>query len=159
MAIRVEEEFQHLDEQLSSDLNLDPRYLQRFFTSNIVQRALAYLLAWNYSTREPVRLTATSDGALRVSLTATGFEHHHRASGDATDTWTEIDIGTIAGRIDVWAWDADLLIDRSVDGITWDGEIKIPADSFYSFDCRTRKIRVKNADAGVTARYQVVGWY
>lgn len=159
MLVRVEEIHQKLDEQLSADVNLDPKYVQQFFTSNLVQRVLAYLFGWNYLTREPQKVSVTSDGSLRVAVTATALEHYSVHKGTAGDEWTLILFPYVVARVDVWIKDAGAVIDHTLDGELWDGEIDLDINSFYSFDCKTKAIRVKNKVSGQNAYYQIVGWY
>jgi len=159
MPIDVKEEWQNLIEQLNSGLNLDPKYLQRFFTSNIVQRSLAYLLAFEVFSGLPQKLTCTSDGCLRVAPLGSGYEHNITLTGDATDDYTILDFGRVVSRVDMWIDNNDIVISRSLDGSVYDDEITIKANAFYSFDCKTRTIKVKNKTAGSTSTYQIVGWY
>jgi len=157
--IRPEEIWQNLIEQLNNDINTDPKQVQRFFTNNIVQRAFAYLFAFEVLTGIPQKLTCTSDGCLRVASLGTGYEHNVTLSGDATDDYVELDFGRVVSRIDLWIDNYDAVITRSIDGVVYDDEIVVKANSFYSFDCKTNKIKIKNRTAGNTASYQIVGWY
>lgn len=64
--VTVEEQKQKIAEQLlEQGIDFEPDFVRNFFTNNIVKRTLANLLA-QYGGR-PIRLEATSTGALKVS--------------------------------------------------------------------------------------------
>jgi len=157
--IKTEEIWQNLIEQLNSDINTDPKQVQRFFINNIVQRVFAYLYAFETLSGFPKKLTCTSDGCLRVASIGSGYEHNITFSGDASDDYTELDFGRRVSRIDMWIDNYDAVITRSVDGVVYDDEIVIKANTFYSFDCVTSKIKIKNRTSGSNASYQIVGWF
>ena len=52
-----------------------------------------------------------------------------------------------------------MIFKRSRDGVLWNNEIELFKDTFYSFDCTTFQFNLKNYAAGITARYQVIGWF
>jgi len=87
------------------------------------------------------------------------LENNVTFTGTANDTETEIDLMKNVLRVSIWAYDYDLKISRSSDGTTYQDWIEIKADNFYSFDTKTRKIKVVNATSGYNAKYQIVGWY
>jgi len=157
--LTVEEEHQNLiEEDFIEDLNLDPRKPIRFFIHNIIRRCFSFLFGW-YG-KKPVRLKATAAGELVVATTGTGYNHNQTKSGTAADTYgTDITFTNTCSRVDVWVWDNPAIIKRSADGITYDDEIEISANSFYSFDCSTKMMNIKNKTAGSNARYQFVGWW
>ena len=158
--IRVVEEKQEIIEQLSEGLKLDPEFVRKFFTSNIVQRVLSYLFAWDYDKNVPVKLTATADGLLRVSATQVVNQHNVSFVGTASDNYgAPIDFGRIVNTVDIFIFDNDAVIKRSVDGEVYDSEIIVLANTVYSFDCNTKAIMIKNRVAGANASYQIVGWY
>jgi hypothetical protein len=160
MLIRIEEEYQEIIEQLSAGLNFDPAYVRKFFTSNIVQRVLAYLFGFNKYTGLPVKLKCDSEGVLYVNARTMLFQNNITKTGIASDTWSyPITFDQICGRVDIWIWDNPALIQRSVDGATWQDTIELGANSFYSFDANTLAIRIMNKTAGYNARYQIIGWY
>jgi hypothetical protein len=158
--IKVVEEKQEVVEQLNAGIELEPKYAQKFFISNILSRVFSYLLAWDYSKNEPVKLSATADGMLKVSAMAVVNTHNYTFTGQASDEYgAALDFGRIVNTVDVFVFNNDAIIKRSVDGTTYDSEIKVPAGGMYSFDCSTKSILIKNATAGATATYQIVGWY
>jgi hypothetical protein len=158
--VKVVEEKQEVVEQLNSGANLEPIFVRKFFISNILSRVFSYLFAWNYDKNEPVKLSATADGMLKVSATAVVNTHNYTFTGEASDDYeTALDFERIVNTVDVFIFDNDAIIKRSVDGTIYDSEIKVPAGGMYSFDCNTKSILIKNATEGATAKYQIVGWY
>jgi len=160
MPVRVEEEYQELVEQLSTALNLEPAFVRKFFTSNVVQRVLSYLLAWDIYSGQPVKLVATPDGRLKVESVAVLFANNDTKTGTAPDDWgTPLVFDQVASRVDIWVFNNPMLFRRSVDGSVWQDPIELQANSFYSFDGVTYSIQVKNKTAGQSATYQIVGWW
>lgn len=157
--IDVKEKYQNLIEQLNEGLNLDPKYVERFFISNIVNRVISYLMAFDVTTNLPIRLRATKDGCLKVALVGAGFNYNQTFSGKSTDTETTLEFSHTVSRVDIWVENNDMIIKRSSDGVSYDDEITLRAGTFYSFDCVTKSIQVKNATTGADADYQIVGWY
>jgi len=157
--IPIKEEHQNLIEQLNEGLNLDPKYIQRFFITNLVTRSIAYLMAFDVTSDFPVKIRATSDGSLKVATTGIAYEHNQTLKGTCSDTEQELTFNQVVSRVDIWVKDNDMIISRSYDGLTYEDEIEISAGSFYSFDCKTKSIKVKNAVSGANATYQIVGWY
>jgi hypothetical protein len=160
MPVRIEEEVQEVVEQLSSDLNLDPAFVRKFFTRNVVERVFSYLLAWDKYLNLPRRLKCDSEGYLYVNSRSVQYQYNDVKSGTASDNWSApITFDQVCGRVDVMVFDNDMLLQRSVDGSTWQDTIELPANMFYSFDANTLAIRVMNKTAGANARYQIIGWY
>jgi len=158
--VKVTEKAQKIDEQLSAGLILEPSHVPEFFTRNIVDRVLAYLLGWDKDTGEPVKVKCMPDGSLVVTTTTIPATINTTRSGSATDTWTLLTaFALLTITVDIFIWDNPAIIGRSVDGITWQDDIEIPANTSFSFDAQTKQIRIKNKTAGAVARYQVIGWY
>lgn len=157
--IVVEEKYQNIREDyFQENIQFDPKHLQRFFTSNVIRRTISHSFVW--TGKLWVRQKGTSAGAIVTAPIGTGFEHNDRYTGNAPDAYgTAIAFDSIASRVDLWIWDKAALIKRSVDGVLFEDEIELSADSFYSFDCSTHSINIKNKTGGQTARYQIVGWY
>jgi len=157
--ITVTEEYQNIIENdFHEDLDFDPPQPVRFYISNIFQRTFARLIG--FFGKIPKRIQCTSAGILKVAPTGTGFDDNDTKSGNAPDTYgSALVFDKICSRIDVWIWNNDAIIKRTKDGVTWDDEIEIPANTYYSFDCTTHSINIKNKTGGSIARYQIVGWY
>lgn len=153
------EQWQEIIEQLSSGGNFDPKYLRKFFTSNIVQRVFSYLFGWDYIQGIPVKLQATPEGLLRVSALPVYFSINETFSGNAPDSYgTPLTFAGIVQHVDIWVMNNDAVIQRSIDGSTWQSEITVYRDSYYGFDASTIAIRIRNRVAGSVAQYQIVGW-
>lgn len=159
MPIIPEEEHQHIRERrLIEDYPYDPPYVKRFFISNIFSRVFAHLIGWTGA--KAIKLKCTSAGELKVATTTTGFEHNDTKIGNAPDSYgTALAFDQVASRVDVRIWDNAAIIKRSVDGVTYDDEIEVPANTLYSFDCSTHSINIKNKTATQVARYSISGWF
>ena len=97
-------------------------------------------------------------GTFLVPVTYTP-KHQEPKTGDAPDIYgAEITFAQKVMRLDIFIWDNDVMFKRSPDGITFDPEEEIP-QGFYSVDAETLSFNIQNKTTGLTARYQVVGWY
>lgn len=158
--ITVEEAWQNLKEKFFlEDVKLDPKFVERFFVSNLVQRTLAHLVGQSDLAAVPIRATAA--GELKVAPTGTGFEHNETIAKFAVaDGYAEKSFAQVVSRIDITTWSFGVIIKRKpTAGAGYEGEIELPADIMYSFDCSTYEISVKNATPGSNASCQIVGWY
>jgi len=141
------------------DAALDPEYIERFYTSNLVQRTLAHLVG--QADKYAVRIKATSAGELKVAPSGTGYEHNETiAKFSVGDSYTTKTFSQVVSRVDITTWDYAIIIQRRPTATSgWEDAIQIPANTHYSFDCSTQALNVKNATAGQTASCQIVGWY
>ena len=81
-------------------------------------------------------------------------------AGNATDAYgAAIPFATTCVSVDIFIWDNAAVVKRSYDGVTWDDEFEIPANSGYMFDATTLQVKIKNKTAGSVARYSITGWY
>ena len=159
MPIDVNEQWQKFLASFTNEDDFDPAYVRQYFVNNVIQRVLSLLYACDKDTGEAVKLRCLSDGSLIVATAATGMTTNQVLSGTAGDTEAVLEFDNTASRVDIWVYDYDLEICRSSDGLTYQDWIKLKADSFYSFDASTMKIKVKNAVSGQNAGYQIVGWW
>jgi len=148
-----------LENYFREDVSFDPEFVDRFFVSNRVQRTLAHLVG--QADTEAVRVRATAAGELIVAPTGTGYEHNESiAKFTVADAYAEKTFAQVVSRLDVTTWTYGIIIKRRPTASAgYEGEIEIPANTMYSFDCSTQAISVKNATAGSNASCQIVGWY
>jgi len=153
------EEFQEVVEDVvQEDLKFEPEQARRFFVNNFITRTFARL--FGTALDKPIALKATTAGELKVAPVGAGYEFNDTKSGSATDTWSPaLTFDQIVSRIDLTIWDNPAIIGRTIDGVTWQDDIEVPANTMYSFDASTKAVRIKNKTAGAVARYQFVGWY
>ena len=145
-------------EDMWEGLELEPRYVTKLFVSNLVQRALARVIG--QGPYGPVPIKCNEDGYLFVAGLGGGYTRNEVFSGSAPDSYgTPITFSQAMGRVDVFTFDNPCVIKRSRDGVVIDDEIELFKDAFFSFDCKTLKLWIKNKTAGATARYQLVGWF
>ena len=132
--------------------------VSKFYISNVISHTIAELIG-HYDSKL-VYLKCTEDGSLNVSVVGGGYDRSETKSGNAPDAYgAAIAFTQTCSRVDVWIFDEAAMLKRSKDGINWDDEFELPADSFYSFDATTLEFNVKNKTGGKTARYSLVGWY
>lgn len=158
--IVVREVWQNLIENyFREDVKLDPDYVERFFVSNKVQRSLAHLVG--QTDEAAVRIRATAAGELKVAPTGAGYEHNLTIDKFAVaDAYAEKTFTRVVSRVDITTWSFGIVIKRKpTAGAGYEGEIEIPANTMYSFDCSTIYISVKNAVPGSNASCHIVGWY
>ena len=81
-------------------------------------------------------------------------------AGDAPDAYgAAIAFDKICETVDIFLWDKPAMVKRSRDGVNWDDEFEVPADSMYSIDCKTHSVKIENKTPTEIARYQFVGWF
>jgi len=158
--ITVTELWQNLKEKyFKEDIELSPEFVEEFFVSNMVQRTLAHVVG--QSDQAAVRIRATAAGELKVAPSGTGYEHNETiAKFTVADAYAEKTLSRVCSRIDITTWNYGIIIKRQpTTAAGYEGEIEIPANTMYSFDCSTIYISVKNATPGSNASCQIVGWY
>lgn len=139
------------------DVAFEPKDVENFYVDNKFLRTLAHLIG--NSSNGAKRLVCTTAGVLKVASIGTGFENNDTISGAAPDAYGAIaEFDVTVSRVDVWVNDFGLTIKRSIDGVLWQDEIELPANTAYSFDGSTVKMDVKNTTPGSVSNYQIVGW-
>lgn len=160
LSLTIDEKVQAIREAwLNLEATTDPATMRRFFTSNVMQRTLAQLIARGETSAVP--LVCTEGGRLKVVSLPGGFTHND-VTYDATvaDAYTEFVFADICGRVDIWVWDNGATIKRRATSVSgYEDEIKIDANQFYSFDCDVDAISYKNTTGAAVAKLQAVGWY
>jgi len=159
MAITPREEQQQIRElHFIENLKFLPQYVENFFVSNIVQRALSHLVGWTGTHSR--MLICTSGGILKVAPTGAGFEHltDHKVTGSDSYKYINWDTNPVS-RIDIWVKNADAVIGIKNNVGVYEGEIELEAGSFYSMDVTAFGFRYKNKNAGQNTFLQIVGWY
>jgi hypothetical protein len=145
-------------ENLFEVMKLDPSYVPWMYISNIIQRVFARTLG--QGPFGPVPIKCNAEGSLYVAGLGGGYTRNQTKSGTAPDAYAApIAFTAPMGRVDIITFDNKMIFKRSRDAVTWDDEITLFKDSFYSIDCLTLQFNIKNETAGLDALYQVVGWY
>jgi hypothetical protein len=145
-------------ENLFELLALDPKYVPWMYISNVIQRVFARTLG--QGPFGPVPIRCNEDGSLYVAGLGGGYTRNEVKKANAPDAYAgPITFSQAMGRIDLFVFDQGIIFKRSRDGVTWDDDIELWKDSFYSFDCNTLQFDIHNKTAGLTARYQVIGWF
>jgi hypothetical protein len=157
--VTTEEKHQLLDEQLNDGLIYKPKFVDRFFTSNIVNRSLSYLMAWHKDSGVPVKLSATPSGSLLVATTGGGKTINDTKAGTAGNAYSAaIDFDSVMVGVDIMAFDNSIMVQRSVDGVTYNDEFEVVGGTSMYFEADTFSVKVKNKVADSNGRYQFIGW-
>jgi len=144
-------------EKLFEILDLDPKYVPWMYVDNVIQRTFARTMG--QGPYGPVTIKCSEDGSLFVSGIGGAYDSNETKQGAAPDAYgAAVLFSRPMGRVDIFALDNKMLIQRSRDNIKWDDEIFLFKDSFYSIDCITLAFKVKNFTPGQVANYRVVGW-
>lgn len=159
MPVTPREEHQEIDEiHFKENLRFLPGYVSKFFISNLVQRTLAHLVGWTGI--QSIMLRCTSAGVLKTAEVGTGFEYNDTKRGFTEDTWSaDVIFDEKVSRIDIWVFDNAMSFKRANELEVYNDDIELEAGQTYSFDCVTSKIAVKSRDPGLSAKYQIVGWW
>lgn len=145
-------------DNLFEALPFDPRYVPWMYVDNIIQRVLARTMG--QGPYGPVTIKCNEEGALFVAGVGGAYTRNETKSGAAPDAYgAAVLFSAPMGRIDIFTLDNKMLIQRSRDNVTWDDEIFLFKDSFYSLDCVTKSFKVRNYVALSVANYRIVGWY
>lgn len=159
MPIEPREEYQKTGKNYNFEDEYTPQFVEEFFISNILQRVLAHLFAFDQTTDKPIRLQATSEGYLKVASVQTPLSINQSfkqsISAGASIFFFADDVSS---KVEVWTYSGDLQIARSVDGTTYQDVIEIPAYSYYSFTASTKAIKVINPDTTNAHDIQIVFW-
>ena len=147
-----------LADGLFEQIALDPKNVPWAYVSNIIQRVFAR--TYGQGPYGPVPIRCNEDGSLFVAGLGGGYTRNECKSGAAPDAYSgPILFSAPMGRIDIFTLDNKMLFKRSRDNVTWDDEIFLFKDSFYSIDCTTYAFDVHNYVGGLTANYRLIGWY
>jgi hypothetical protein len=158
--LTAEEKIQAVREKwLNLEATTDPITLRRFFTSNIIQRVFAQLVGRGETSAVPI--LATEAGLLRVAAIPGGFSHNDSTYVAAVaDAFATFQFADICSRVDIWCWTNGVTIGRRSTAVaSFEDDIRVDANQFYSFDCDCDAIRHKNTTPGSAAAIQIVGWY
>lgn len=153
----VERVTQRLDEDLAGDLTQHPSKIQRWFTDNIFQRALAYLVGFTEGGKA-VRIKATGDGKLKVVTAGGGFTEYQKVSGTALDSYDATTTHTFKenySRADFLIEGNDTVVSFLMENNVWGDDITLKV-GYHSIDFVFKGVRIKNRTGGATANYEIV---
>lgn len=145
-------------EKMFEDLDLDPKYLPWLYLDNVIQRVFARVMGMGpYG---PVTIKCNEEGSLYVAGLGGAYTRNETKQGNCPDAYgAPVEFSAPMGRVDITIFDNKAVLKRSRDGVTVDDEIELFKDCFYSIDCNTLQVWLKNYTALSVARYQLVGWY
>jgi len=91
-----------------------------------------------------------------ISNTET-FTNNITNTGSVQDTPVEITFNHEVLRLDIWNGSDVLYVARDSGDGTYQDEIKLEPNQFYSFDGKTKAIKIRSTSNGT--EYQIVGWW
>jgi len=152
---RVDVVLQRLEENIGSELKVYPSHVYRYGVNNIFQRTFAYLLGWQMS-GEPIKLTATRTGLLKVAVSGGGFEEVDTLTGVATAEWSDVlEFAFVPFRIRFEAIDYPYCAMFSIDGVKWSDAVYVDGETPRDFDVNAKYIKVRRY-GGTDAKYWVI---
>lgn len=155
----IEKQVDKIDNDgLETDLTFRVNRWKKWFISNIFGRALSYLVGWTGT--KALMLRCTSAGVLKVSVAGAAYETNDVKTGTSADAYTGgIAFDDVAQRVEIWAYTNDVIVKRSVDGITYQDEWTIESGAYHQIDISTHSIDIKSKAAGVHSTYQIIGYW
>lgn len=157
--LKATEEWQEIKNvDIKEDIEFDPPSAFRWFISNLVHRVFAFLFGWDG--KKPVRVKVSPAGEVYTRAKPVAYIHNKVFYGTVTGTTpVELVFPEVCARVDVFIYDSDAYIERSVDGVVYEDAILVLGGMFYSFDADTKSVKVYPKVSTDTVTYQVIGWY
>jgi len=154
---RVDIVLQRIDEDIGEELNVHPTKIRRYGVNNIFTRTFAYLLGWRLNGK-PIKLGATSAGALKVASVGAGIEKVKRAEGIATDTLSSAyDFGETMSKVRIISRDYAFVFLPSTDGVTFHNSIYVKDNDDFFIDIACRYYKVMRVGLN-DAKYRIEGY-
>ena len=153
----IEEWTQRIDAKMLEDLIMYPSQIPAFYTTNIIQRALAHLVAYTEDD-DPIRVRATEEGLLKVSAYPAVYEDYDVFEGTAMDDYdptTTYEFDKSYNRFDIFLEGGDVFISFKKANDVWGKDIPLP-EGYHSIDFSGKGIKIKNKEAGVSVRYYII---
>ncbi len=146
------------ENQLEVDLKFSIGRFSKWFISNVFGRALSYLVGWTGSTAKMLR--CTSGGILKVAIAGIIYEYNDVKTGTSANAYTGgIAFDDIASKVEIWAYTNDVLVKRSVDGVSFQDEWIIESGGYHEIEGSTLEMDIKSKVGGVHSTYQIIGWW
>ena len=149
-------------ENLFENLDLDPKLVPWMYLENVITRAFARIVAQGPT--GPVIARATKDGSLAVVSRGGAFDDYERQ--DYTFTVNaevkEFTFSRQVERLDIFTYEGKSDYEITRDLVKpYGAKIPLFADSFYSLDFYTRKVRATCVSwAALTpTRVSLFGWF
>lgn len=131
-----------------------------FRTNNFIQNTLSRLVGWYPTQEDWRRIIIDAQGRLEVSTIQASYDAQDVKSGNAPDAYAAaIAFNSIVKRLDIFIWDNAAMVKRTADGVAWNDEFEVPANTILNLDATTHSINIENKTAGNVARYQFIGWW
>jgi hypothetical protein len=154
---KVEKIDQILDEDFLGDIKQYPSQVRRWFSSNILQRAIVYLFGWTEDNK-PIRIRVTNDGKLKTIAYSRVYEDYETFEGSADAiTGATITFTDYVSKIEFWISGADAKVQFLKFDKTWGSLVSIP-QGYWSVEFSTNSVKIFSKDANVNVEYVIIGW-
>lgn len=150
------------ENQWEVDLELDPKDLPWIYIGNIIQRTLSRMIG--QGPYGPVTVKCTQEGNLAVVARGGAFDDYERQDYTFTVNGEvkEFTFSRQVTRVDIFTYEGKVDYEITRDLIkAYGAKIPLFADSFYSLDFYTRRVRATCVTfAGATpTRTTLFGWF
>ncbi len=154
----VEQQHQQIkDMDLHEPMVFSPKYVRRWFVSNVFLRVFAHLFGYDGSVVR--RVKTDSAGRLETVSSGTSLTANDAFSGTAADAFgANIGPGTDHKVVEIWTRTFDMVLSRKVAGGAFQDDIILEAGSYYYIEATTAAVRVKNNVVGSNATYRIQYW-
>ena len=153
---KVDVVLQRIEEDIGEEIDVIPSHVRRFGVNNIFTRTLSYFFGWK-ADGKPVKIAATSTGAIKIASVGAGLEHISRKTGIATNTKSGfVTFTEKQSRLDVFVKDYDMWLHTSIDGSTEEEALRCLPNIRNIFDIATKAFKVERAGIN-DVEYEVVG--
>ena len=150
-----------IDRIVDANLNIEefehrPGQVRQWFSNNIIRPMFAYMVGWTGT--KAVMLRATAAGILKVADVGSGLERVDSSTGLAV----AVESAAIAfvnpvSKVRVIANINDMYLRTSRDGINWEDQIHILADTPQVFDITSHSFMVQRYGVN-DVNYEVEGY-
>ncbi len=154
---RVDVILQRVDEDIGDELNVHPKHIRRYGVNNIFTRVFGYLFGWK-SDGKPIKLRATSAGALKIADVGAGLEEVEVKTGIATSSLSSaINFSNSVSKVRIISEDYGFYFYPSVDGVTFYDSILVKDDADFYVDITCKSFKVKRSGNN-DAIYRIEGY-
>jgi len=149
-------------EDLFENLIFDPRYVPWLYVDNVILRVMARMIG--QGPLGPVVAKCTKDGSLAVVTRGGAFDDYERQDWtfSAAAEIKEFTFSRQVERIDIFTYEGKVDYELTRDLVkAYGSKIPLFADSFYSLDFYTRKVRATCVTyaAATPTRSTLFGWF
>jgi len=154
---RVDIILQRVDEDIGDELDVHPKRIRRYGVNNIFTRVFGYLFGWK-SDGKPIKLQATSAGALKIADVGAGLEEVEVKKGIATSTLSSaVNFSESVSKVRIISKDYGFYLYPSKDGVTFYDSILVKDNADFYVDITCISFKVKRSGKN-DAQYRIEGY-